>query len=157
MRTLRLFLLAMVICIPAAAEPSAEGYQRCSACHLAAGEGIPGAFPPLKNRVAKIASTAQGRAYLVSVVNVGLMGSITVDGTPYMGVMPAQGALYDAQGISEVLNYSVQVIDESNVAEDWVPYTAAEVESLLAEGGARNGQESLKLRNALLEQRPELQ
>jgi hypothetical protein len=157
MRSLIVLLMAMVICVPAIAEPSADAFQRCAACHLATGEGIPGAFPPLKNRVANIAATAEGRVYLVAVVNVGLMGSITVDGMPYMGVMPAQGALYDAQGISDVLNYSVQVIDAENVAAGWLPYTAAEVESLLAAGSASNGQESMKLRNSLMEQRPELQ
>ena len=38
-------------------EPDKADYQRCAACHLPTGEGIPGAFPPLKGRVAKIAAS----------------------------------------------------------------------------------------------------
>ena len=160
MYKLRLLLLVLLISGPAIAEdksPSGEASQRCAACHLADGAGVPGAFPPLKHRAAKIASTAEGRAYLVAVVNVGLMGSITIDGIPYMGVMPAQGTLYDAQGVSDVLNYAVQVIDGDNASADWTPFSTKEVESLIAEGDAVNGQGTLKLRNALLELNPELQ
>lgn len=133
-----------------------DGFQRCAACHLPGGEGIPGAFPPLKGRIASIASSDEGRAYLVAVVNVGLMGSITVNGMPYMGVMPAQGSNYDAGGISELLNYSVQVIDKENASTDWKPFSAAEVESILESGSAINSQGTARLREALLAQHPEL-
>lgn len=138
-------------------ETGADSYQRCAACHLPTGEGIPGAFPPLKGRIASIASSDTGRTYLVAVVQAGLMGSITVDGMPYMGVMPAQGSSYDAGGISDVLNYSVQVIDKDNAAADWKPFSADEVASLLDEVGAITGQGSAKLRQALLAKHPELQ
>jgi mono/diheme cytochrome c family protein len=132
-------------------------YQRCAACHLPTGEGIPGAFPPIKGRVAKIAASDEGRSYLVSVVNAGLMGSITVDGISYMGVMPAQGSSYDAAGISDVLNYSVQVIDQANVQPGWKPFSAEEVTQLLKANAAATSQSNGKLREALLEQYPELQ
>jgi len=132
-------------------------YQRCAACHLPTGEGIPGAFPPLKGRVANIAASDEGRSYLVSVVNAGLMGSITVNGVPYMGVMPAQGSSYDAAGISDVLNYSVQVIDEANVQPGWKAFSAEEVTELLKANATATSQSNGKLREALLEQYPALQ
>lgn len=160
MPKLKFILMMLAVCTPVLAEDASsngEGYQRCAACHLPSGEGIPGAFPPLKNRVAKIASTDPGRAYLVAVVNSGLMGSITVDGIPYMGVMPAQGSMYDAAGISSVLNYSVQVIDAENANADWKPFSAVEVETLLNAGSSQNGQATLRLREALIEKYPELQ
>ena len=160
MRNLRLVLLALLISSPLIADDSSSGseeFQRCAACHLPTGEGIPGAFPPLKNRVAALASTPEGRSYLVAVVNVGLMGSITVDGMPYMGVMPAQGSSYNAQGISQVLNYSVLVVDAKNASADWKPFSAQEVESLLGTGEAANGQETMALRKVLLAKYPELQ
>jgi hypothetical protein len=85
------------------------------------------------------------------------MGSITVDGIPYMGVMPAQGSAYDAQGISRVLNYSVQVIDAQNVSANWKPFSTEEVEALLKTGEASNGSQSLSIRKSLLAKYPELQ
>ena len=132
-------------------------YQRCAACHLPTGEGIPGAFPPLKGRVANIAASDEGRSYLVSVVTAGLMGSITVDGVSYMGVMPAQGASYDAAGISNVLNYSVQVLDKANVQPEWKAFSAEEVAELLKANSTATSQSNGKLREALLEQYPALQ
>jgi hypothetical protein len=157
-RPLSIFLLTSTIASFAAwADSSAESYQRCAACHMATGEGIPGAFPPLKGRVASMASSAQGRTYLVAVVNSGLMGPITVAGTPYMGVMPAQGSVYDAAGISEALNHAVQVIDAENVASDWTPFSASEVQTILDDGASANSQETAKLRQQLLEKYPDLQ
>lgn len=139
------------------AAPGEAEYQRCSACHLATGEGIPGAFPPLKDRVASIAASDEGRAYLVSVVNAGLMGSITVNGVPYMGVMPAQGSSYDAAGISNVLNYTVQVIDQANASPDWQAFSAEEVTQLLEANATASSQSNGKLREALLQKYPALQ
>ena len=74
----------------------------------------------------------------------------------YMGVMPAQGSLYDAQGISDVLNYTVQVIDKANASADWTPYSAEEVAAIIKANKSPGSQGSAKLRQALLEQYPEL-
>jgi len=141
----------------ASAESGEAEYQRCSACHLASGEGIPGAFPPLKGRIASIAASDEGRAYLVSVVNAGLMGSITVNGIPYMGVMPAQGSSYDAAGISNALNYSVLVLDQANAKADWQKFSAEEVTQLLEANADASSQSNGKLREALLQKYPALQ
>jgi mono/diheme cytochrome c family protein len=160
MRQFKLLLLALLASFPVmvnANNTAEEDYQRCAACHLPTGEGVPGAFPPLKGRVAALASSQEGRAYLVAVVNVGLIGSITVDSIPYMGVMPAQGSSYDAQGISRVLNYSVQVIDAHSASADWKPFTAEEVRAILETGGASTGSQALELRKSLLAKYPELQ
>ncbi len=139
------------------ADTGEADYQRCAACHLPTGEGVPGAFPPLKDKVANIAASDEGRSYLVSVINAGLMGSITVDGVPYMGVMPAQGSSYDAAGISSVLNYTVQVIDQANVQPDWKAFSAEEVAELLKANAGATGQSNGKLREALLQKHPALQ
>ena len=147
----------LLIASGVSAESGEAAYQRCAACHLPTGEGIPGAFPPLTGRVANIAASDEGRAYLVAVVNAGLMGSITVNGVPYMGVMPAQGSSYDAAGISAVLNYTVQELDQENVAADWKAFSAEEVEELIKANAAATGQSNGKLRQALLEQYPALQ
>lgn len=153
-------LLGLVLVTAAVAESGGAageaGYQRCAACHLPGGEGVPGAFPPLKGRIAEIAASDEGRIYLVSVVQAGLMGSITVDGTPYMGVMPAQGSLYDARATSEVLNYAVQVLDAENASADWRPFSAEEVAIMIEAGVATSGQDSARLRQALLEHYPAL-
>ena len=154
---LLLALLGGVSMAVSAEVPGEQEYQRCAACHLPGGEGVPGAFPPLKGRIAALARSPEGRAYLVAVVNVGLIGSVTVDGVPYMGVMPAQGSSYDAAGISRVLNYSVQSLDSSKVSADWKPFTAEEVEAFLASDAPANGNETMVLRKSLLAKYPELQ
>ena len=134
-----------------------QGFGRCASCHLDDGAGVPGAFPPLKNRMAMIAQTPEGRAYLVAVVNVGLMGNISVNGVSYFGAMPAQGAAYDARGIAEVLNYSVQTLDKNNVKPDWLPFSAAEVEKYLATDAPGTALDTAQLRRALIRRYPELQ
>jgi mono/diheme cytochrome c family protein len=134
-----------------------SSFQRCAACHLASGEGVPGAFPPLKGRIAKIASTAEGRSYLIAVVNTGLMGSITIDGVPYMGVMPAQGSSYDANGIRDVLNYSVQVLDGDNVQTQWQPFSNEEVQAVIDVKSPTSGMENGQLRQGLISKYPDLQ
>jgi mono/diheme cytochrome c family protein len=135
----------------------ADSFQRCAVCHLPSGEGVPGAFPPLNGRIANIASTTEGRAYLVAVVNTGLMGSITIDGVPYMGVMPAQGTSYDEDGIRDVLNYSVQVLDEASLQPQWQPFTTAEVQAVINLEPATSAMENARLRQALFSKYPELQ
>jgi len=132
---------------------SAE-YQRCAACHLSSGAGVPGAFPPLANRMAKIAKSDEGRAYLAKVINKGLMGMINVEGQMYMGVMPGQGSVLNAESATKLLNYLVQQLDKDNLVEGWKPYTVSEVEGLFAEGGT--GMTNAALRKALIKKYPEL-
>jgi len=157
--TLCLFIAFFSHLLYAADEPpsGAQSFERCATCHLATGEGIPGAFPPLKGRIADIAASAEGRAYLIAVVNTGLMGSITVEGIPYMGVMPAQGAGYDADGIRDALNYAVQTLDAGKVKPQWQPFTSGEVETVVNAEVTTSSTENARLRQALLSKYSELQ
>jgi len=106
--------------------------------------------------MAAIAATDLGRNYLVEVIDAGLMGPINVGGTPYMGVMPAQGAGLDDQSLSDVLNYSVLVLDAKHVAKDWKPYTAEEVAAIKAKSTKSSAAHSASLRLPLAATYPEL-
>lgn len=71
----------------------------CIACHQAAGQGIPGAFPPL----AKSDYLNKDVNRAIKGVVKGLSGPIMVNGKKYSGAMPAQ-ALNDQQ-IADAMTY----------------------------------------------------
>jgi mono/diheme cytochrome c family protein len=71
----------------------------CTACHQAAGQGVPGAFPPL----AKSDYLNKDVNRAIKGVVKGLTGPITVNGAKFNGAMPAQ-ALSDQQ-IADALTY----------------------------------------------------
>ena len=73
--------------------------KTCIACHQAAGQGIPGAFPPL----AKSDYLNKDVNRAIKGVVKGLSGPITVNGKKYSGAMPAQ-ALSDQQ-IADAMTY----------------------------------------------------
>lgn len=98
-----LFIVSSTRAVAADAQDLALYQQRCAACHLPDGAGVPGAFPPLAGRVDAIAADPSGRRYLVAVISKGLTGALDVDGTTYQGVMPAQGGLSDEQ-VAQLLN-----------------------------------------------------
>jgi len=120
-----------------------ELYLRCAACHLPDGAGIPGVFPPLRDRVDSIAATEQGRAYIVMTIISGLIGTIEIDGTSYSGAMPAQG-LSDAE-IAGVLNYIVSSLGTST-SEDWQAFSKQEVTEIRQEHSGPTGQATARLR-----------
>lgn len=92
-----------------AAAPAAGGLAagakvytaNCAGCHGAAGQGTPGAFPPLaKNDV--VTGPADK---VIGILNNGLNGPIKVEGAAYNGVMPPwKGNLTPAQ-IADVVTY----------------------------------------------------
>jgi ubiquinol-cytochrome c reductase cytochrome b subunit len=86
----------------AAAAAGATVYTaNCSGCHGAAGAGTPGAFPPLANNPVVSGPAAK----VITIVNSGLTGAISVAGATYNGVMPPwKGNLTPAQ-IAEVITY----------------------------------------------------
>lgn len=85
----------------------------CAACHQAAGQGIPNAFPPLA--AADYFNADMKRA--VQVVTAGLSGKVTVNGKEYNGVMPAW-QLSD----EEVANVLTYVSNEwGNKGEEFTP------------------------------------
>lgn len=116
------------------ADKGAAAYQRCAACHLPTGAGVPGAFPRIAGRIEQAAATEEGRAYLVMVVSKGLMGEIEVDGKKYRGVMPAQAGMSD-EDVAAVLNYAASLKPATPVAApkaEMKPFTAEEVAAIRA-------------------------
>lgn len=126
----------------ASAARAADGpalFKQCAACHLPTGAGVPGTYPPLASADFKAqALTPAGRRYLVLVVLKGAIGPLTVDGKPYMAVMPAQLQLDDA-GVAAVLNHVATAI--AQVGEGFQPFTAADVAAIRAADAALNGQQ----------------
>ncbi|MGI9261664.1 MAG: c-type cytochrome [Woeseiaceae bacterium] len=106
-------------------------YATCAACHLPDGNGVPGAFPPIRDRVAKIAALDGGREYLVTVVAYGLMGTIDVAGVQYFGVMAGNAGPMTAADIAAALNYIVFELNDGD-ASSIEPFTAEEVEATQA-------------------------
>lgn len=99
---------ATVAASPMHAGPSvapADGaivYQtNCSSCHQAAGQGMPGTFPPLAGNpvVNGPAQTA------IHIVKDGLSGAIAVKGITYNGQMPAWAGTLTPNDIAAVLTY----------------------------------------------------
>ncbi len=86
-----------------AADTGKALYQRCAVCHQLDGNGIPGVFPPLKNRLALIVASKEGRDYVTMVLTEGLVANISIDGVSYVGAMPAQD-LSDAE-VARVVQY----------------------------------------------------
>lgn len=64
-----------------------ELYARCATCHMATGEGVPGAFPPLAGSEWVTGPVSRPIAILLH----GLQGEITVKGTTYNSMMMAYG------------------------------------------------------------------
>jgi len=73
--------------------------QTCAACHQANGEGLAGAFPPLARSDFLNADVSRA---ILTVTN-GRTGPITVNGTVYNSIMPAQGLSDEA--VANVLTY----------------------------------------------------
>lgn len=107
-------------------------YQRCAACHLPNGAGVPGAFPALRKNVIQLASNDAGRDYLTYVVRKGISGAIEVDGATYRGVMPAVTADLTDDAVAALLNYMVLQVaprEEGALvdASDFKPFAASEI------------------------------
>lgn len=71
----------------------------CISCHMAAGEGIEGVFPPLAKSDYLMADTKRA----VKQIIFGIKGEMKVNGVSYNGEMPAN-ALNDKQ-VADVMNY----------------------------------------------------
>lgn len=88
----------------AASDGAALFNANCAVCHQAGGVGSPGQFPPLKDRIDKIAGTPEGKTYIADVVLNGLNGPIQAGGSPYVGFMPSLKALSD-DDLAAILTY----------------------------------------------------
>ena len=105
-------------------ELGAQVYNaNCVGCHQAAGQGVPGAFPPLAGHASEVYA-AGGEDYLAQVLLFGLTGQIQVEGTSYNGFMPAWQQLDDDQ-IANVLNHVIAELGDA--PSGFVPYMAADV------------------------------
>lgn len=125
-------IAGLLIAAPAAADDGAATWKRCAACHLADGNGVPGAFPRLAGRVHDAASSEAGRAYLILTVTAGVMGPIDVDGRTIRGIMPAQAGLTDAD-VAAVLNHAASLPGPDGKAPAPVkPFTAEEIAAVRA-------------------------
>ncbi|WKN32693.1 cytochrome c [Porifericola rhodea] len=71
----------------------------CVTCHMSAGEGIPGAFPPLAESDYLMADKERS----IHIVMYGLEGEIEVNGTTYNNIMMPLGL--DDEQITHVLNF----------------------------------------------------
>jgi nitrite reductase (NO-forming)/hydroxylamine reductase len=92
-------------------EAGEAGYlANCAACHQASGQGLAGAFPPLKDSdwIKKDPDAA------LNAVLAGLNGKITVNGQEYNSVMPAMSHLGDAD-IAAILNHVMDKLNDSDV------------------------------------------
>jgi mono/diheme cytochrome c family protein len=126
------FLAALVLVAPplvSAVEFSvaaeSEYQTNCGICHLQNGAGVPGAFPPLNERLGHWAKTENGRTYLVKVLTQGLNGVIVVDGQQFMGAMPAIGMQLEPEKVAALLNYT---LDKFASTVDAALFTAEEIE-----------------------------
>jgi mono/diheme cytochrome c family protein len=91
---------------------------RCSACHRADGEGVPGAFPPLKGNVVVNKDDATKH---IHVVLDGLQGA-RVGGVVYESVMPPFGNTLSDADIADIVDYV-----RSSWGNHGKPVTAAQV------------------------------
>ena len=112
---------------------SAASYAACAVCHRPDGTGIPGAFPPIRNRAGAIAALDGGREYLQTVVAHGLMGKIEAGGQSYVGVMPGHLGTMNAETMAAAINFAVfELTEDSAAVADVKPFLAAELEAVAA-------------------------
>jgi mono/diheme cytochrome c family protein len=121
-----LMAAALPASMASAAADGAKVYQRCAACHLPTGKGVPGAFPPLQADVRALAGIPEGRRYLALAVTKGLSGPLTVEGKTYRGMMPPQSGL-DDEAVAAVLSHVTGNIASDDQAVK--PFTTAEVKA----------------------------
>lgn len=129
----------------------ASDFAICAACHLDNGSGIPGTFPPLRNRSAKMAALDGGREYLITVVSFGLMGNIQAAGQSYAGVMPGHAGSMQAGAVAAALNYLVfELNDDAEAGNNVKPFSVREVNAVQANTAGGNPMTAGRLRNTLL-------
>lgn len=90
----------------------------CAACHQATGEGLPGAFPPLKGN--EVANAADPSKHMHVVLH-GLQGA-TIGGTSYTSPMPPFATVLKDADIASIINY-----ERSSWGNHGTPVTAAQV------------------------------
>jgi cytochrome c oxidase cbb3-type subunit 2 len=97
----------------------------CAACHQAGGEGLPGAFPPLKGDPAV---NDADPTHQIHVVLHGLQGA-TIGGVAYASPMPPFGATLKDAEVAGIINY-----ERSSWGNHGVHITAEQVAAERAKG-----------------------
>jgi cytochrome c oxidase cbb3-type subunit II len=97
----------------------------CAACHQATGEGLPGAFPPLKSNV--VVNDADPTQH-IRVVLYGLQGA-NVGGVVYSSPMPPFGTTLSDADVATLLNY-----ERSSWGNQGAAVTAEQVAAQRAKG-----------------------
>ncbi|MEO6926014.1 MAG: cytochrome c [Rhodanobacter sp.] len=97
----------------------------CSACHQTTGEGIPGAFPPLKGNAA--VDNADPTLHIHTVLN-GAHG-VTIGGVAYSSVMPPFASQLKDADIANIVNY-----ERSSWGNHAKSVTPADVAAVRAKG-----------------------
>ncbi|XOB97618.1 c-type cytochrome [Deinococcota bacterium DY0809b] len=110
---------------PAVVDGKAAYAANCAGCHQAEGQGVPGAFPPLKGNPVLV----KDATYPALVVLFGLQGKIEVNGAGYEGAMPPLGHLDDAT-VAALVNFLLQDFNEELLPKDFKPLDAATVAEL---------------------------
>ena len=150
MRKARAAVMVLVLSAAAPAIEADEGqtvYLHCQACHQPEGAGIPGIFPPLRNRLAKIAATPEGREYAATVLISGLVGTIEVDGQRYVGAMPAQG-LSDEE-IASVFNYVMANFSDTPSEATAKDFSAEEIAGFRSKNSGEGAPSAFSLRSSV--------
>jgi mono/diheme cytochrome c family protein len=98
----------------------------------------------LHDQIVAFGKTPEGRDYLVMVVTTGLMGNLKVGGVSYLGVMPAQSGLSEAE-VAAVLSFLAS--DRGKMTGD-AAITAADVSAIRASHPQKSPQITRSLRPA---------
>ena len=104
---------------------------RCATCHQQNAQGLPGMYPPLADSIGNELRLKRGREYLIEVVLNGMAGSIVVNGTTYVGLMPQFASLSDDE-IAATLNQVLTKFNAVELPKDFAPFSAAEVHAARA-------------------------
>lgn len=104
-----------------------ETYNTCLACHQANGEGIAGAFPPLKGNITDLYQAEGGRKYIINVVLYGLQGRIKVENNSYNGIMTPHKDLLSDEEVAAVLNHELTSWGNDALLEEFIPILPSEV------------------------------
>lgn len=97
----------------------------CAACHQATGQGLPGAFPPLKGNA--VVNDADATTHIHVVLH-GLQGA-NVAGVVYTSPMPPFAGTLDDEDIANIINY-----ERSAWGNHGAPVTARQVAAERAKG-----------------------
>ena len=126
----------------------ADHYERCAACHLADGTGVPRMFPPLVGHLERYFESREGRQYLARLVSSGASGTVEIRGERYAGAMPAVVADLSNVQVAELLNGLVRRFDTPGTTEER-PFSPADVADART-AGPLAGAERVSLRQRAL-------